>query len=215
MIQYSSTIDKFITFNEVFTWDEMEYFDRLEKQWKQSLPNYSFNELIKIFPEATKVAQKCLEEEIIQYRKDLILAEEWQKEFDTLLYRKCSKDSEVFWQGVCDVFYIQPLIKGKEDAIKRNSFYLLSLNKKNIIPKSGVSDADIERAKSFPIANMISFNKHGVARCIFHTEKTGSLHYYRKTNKVHCFGCDKSADAIDVYRHIHGVDFISAVKALI
>lgn len=213
MIHYSSTLDKFITFFGVYSWEEMEYFDRLERNWKDNLPNYSFNELMQIFPEAKSVAKKCIEEEIVQFRKDLNIAEEIEKECENIIYRKSSKENEEFWRGVAYTFFIKPYREGKEEKIKRNGFHLLSLNRKDVVQK-GVSQSDIERARQYPIDNFIDF-KHKVAPCIWHNEKTGSLHYYKKTNTVYCFGCGKSADVIDVYMKIHGCNFLTAVKALI
>ncbi len=213
MIIYSSTADKFITLHGIYTCEEMEYFDRLEREWKDSLSNYSFNELMQIFPESKSVAKKYLEEEIVQCRKDLNTAEEIEKECENVIYRKSSKENEEFWRGVAYIFFIKPHREGREEKIKRNGFHLLSLNRKDV-PTKGISQSDIERARQYPIDNFIDF-KHKVASCIWHNERTGSLHYYKKTNTVYCFGCGKSADVIDVYMKIHGCNFLTAVKALI
>lgn len=77
-------------------------------------------------------------------------------------------------------------------------------------------NGDIARAKSCPITDMLKFNREHKALCIWHNEKTPSLHYYKKNNTVYCFGgCGKAADAIDVYRKLHGSTFGEAVKALL
>lgn len=77
-------------------------------------------------------------------------------------------------------------------------------------------DGDVVRAKSYPITDMLTFNREHKALCIWHSEKTPSLHYYKKNNTVYCFGgCGKAADAIDVYRKLHGSTFGEAVKALL
>jgi hypothetical protein len=73
----------------------------------------------------------------------------------------------------------------------------------------------ILRAKAYPIDEMVSFNGAGNARCLWHAEKTASLHYYREENKTWCFGgCGRGYDAIDVYMKLHHVGFKEAVKAL-
>lgn len=79
------------------------------------------------------------------------------------------------------------------------------------------SDAgDVERAKAHPIPNLLKFDRNSKAPCIWHEEKTPSLHYFKKTNTVYCFGgCGKRGDAIDVYRQINHCSFLEAVKALI
>lgn len=85
-----------------------------------------------------------------------------------------------------------------------------------VVPNSyykAKDDTKIERAKSYPISNLIDF-KHKKACCIWHNEKTPSLAFYPKTNSVYCFGCGKSGDAIDVFRQIHGCTFKQAVEEL-
>lgn len=72
----------------------------------------------------------------------------------------------------------------------------------------------IARAKEYPIIELIDFNRQGTRLCLWHQEKTPSLHYNKKNNRVHCFGCGKNADSIDVYQHEHNCDFITAVNAL-
>jgi hypothetical protein len=70
------------------------------------------------------------------------------------------------------------------------------------------------RAKLYPIDSLVEFNYEHKARCLWHNESTGSMHYYSENNKVHCFGCGKTADSIDVYKQLHNCSFIEAVKEL-
>lgn len=70
------------------------------------------------------------------------------------------------------------------------------------------------RAKEFPIDQMLKFKNNKIC-CLFHTEKTESLHYYPKTNTCYCFGsCGKRFDSIDIYQKIHGCSFKEAVNKL-
>ena len=71
----------------------------------------------------------------------------------------------------------------------------------------------IDTARQYQITNILEF-KNGTRSCIWHTDKTPSLHYYEKTNTVFCFGCSKSGDSIDVYMQEHKCNFVTAVKAL-
>lgn len=81
-------------------------------------------------------------------------------------------------------------------------------------PRKDYGD-DLQRAKSYPIHQLLKFDKQGNTRCIFHNEKTASLHYYPETNTCYCFGsCGKSFDAIDIYMKLHNVTFKEAVKKL-
>jgi hypothetical protein len=69
------------------------------------------------------------------------------------------------------------------------------------------------RAKSVPIDTILPF-KNNTTCCIWHDEKTPSLHYYQKSNRVKCFGCGVSGDSIAVAMQVWGVSFIEAVKRL-
>ena len=76
------------------------------------------------------------------------------------------------------------------------------------------SSDDIERAREYPIDNLLHFNGQKKCKCIWHKEKTDSLTYYPETNTVFCFGCGKSGDSIDVAQQLWGCDFLSAIKKL-
>ncbi len=90
--------------------------------------------------------------------------------------------------------------------------YLALIN--NSRGKSADSLVNIQRAKMVPISDYIDFNKAGFALCVWHNEKSGSMKYYPKENKVTCFGCNKSGDVIDVMMEVWGCTLIEAVKRL-
>lgn len=75
-------------------------------------------------------------------------------------------------------------------------------------------DNAVQNAKNYPIENLITF-RNKKAKCLFHEEKTGSLHLY-PDNHVYCHGgCARKFDAIDVYMQLHpGTKFLEAVNAL-
>ncbi len=73
--------------------------------------------------------------------------------------------------------------------------------------------SEVEKAKQFPIQNLIKFNFQKKAPCPWHKEKSPSLHLY-PDNHVHCFGCSKTGDAIDVYMALSGAKFKDAVELL-
>lgn len=72
----------------------------------------------------------------------------------------------------------------------------------------------IMRAKDYPIENLIHFNSAGFANCIWHNEKTPSMKFSKKHNRVHCFGCGKHGDSVDVAQVIYGCTFLEAINRL-
>ena len=81
--------------------------------------------------------------------------------------------------------------------------------------KEKISDTDIENAKQYPIQDILGETQDGKFTCIFHSpDNNPSLHYYEKTNSVHCFSCGEGGDSIAVYMQVNNVDFIEAVKQL-
>lgn len=76
------------------------------------------------------------------------------------------------------------------------------------------SDDEVDRARGYPIPKLLAITADGKAKCLWHNERTPSMHYYPETNHVYCFGCGKHGDAIDVYRALNGGTFRNALKAL-
>lgn len=81
------------------------------------------------------------------------------------------------------------------------------------INKSGITDADIARAKAYPIDKIIQF-KNGVAEAWCHADKSPSLVHWKGKNLARCFVCDKTFSPIDVFMDWQGIGFSEAVKML-
>ncbi len=77
-----------------------------------------------------------------------------------------------------------------------------------------ITDADIIKAKEYPIRELVDV-KRGNARCVWHTpDKNPSMHIY-PDNHVYCFSCGKGGDVIAIYQTLNNCDFVTAVRALI
>jgi hypothetical protein len=101
-------------------------------------------------------------------------------------------------------------IEGLEKEIRKISWQLMPPEKR----KGGLTDEEIRRAKAFPFDQLLEFNRREFAKCLWHSEKNPSLHWYRKTNTIHCFGCGANHDTISFVMSEKKVDFINAVKML-
>jgi len=75
------------------------------------------------------------------------------------------------------------------------------------------NDSEIEKAKGYPIRNLMKVNKQGMTKCLWHNDNTPSMKLYADGH-LYCFVCGKRADAIDIYRMLHTCDFRTALKFL-
>lgn len=117
-------------------------------------------------------------------------------------------------------YEVQRLIAERDygDTIKMYERVLQLVTQPKDAPTNdkGVTDRQIEQARAVPITSLIEFTR-GFSPCLWHGEKTGSLHIIPNTNecRAYCHGaCGRAYDAIDAYMFVHNCTFINAVKAL-
>lgn len=196
--------------------DTIDWIDKLEYQHKASLPKFDLRWQLETFPEAKSLIKANLEKEITKCEADIAEADRLQPIFDDIIYRRSSQKDESFWHALVEILYLNPLRIEQRKLLKRDLMYLSMLKGKSKTDNPiGVTPQEISRAKEYPLTDLIEFNKHNTAICPFHTEKTPSLHYYRKSNTCHCFGaCQKSFDSIEVYRRLNNCSFVEAVRKL-
>lgn len=151
---------------------------------------------------AYKDKKELLKEQIEIAYRNLERLEIAKREYADIIYRKSK--NEWFWNDIVEALFTGPYEKRQNDIIKRNKF-VLDNNRKLL---------NIEKAKTFPITDLIEFNNSNMACCIFHNEKTPSLHYYPKTNSVYCFSCNTYGDSIKVFQQLNNCTFLEAVKKL-
>lgn len=75
--------------------------------------------------------------------------------------------------------------------------------------------SDIERARAFPIGELLSVGRGSMAHCPFHTDSVPSLKVYEHNNTFYCFGCDKWGSSIDIVMQNKQCGFKEAVQILI
>jgi hypothetical protein len=78
--------------------------------------------------------------------------------------------------------------------------------------ETDITDDDIERARNFPIENLLEVGRNGMALCIGHDDKRPSMNC--KNNFAYCHSCGFHADSIGIYMKLNNAGFIEAVKAL-
>lgn len=75
-----------------------------------------------------------------------------------------------------------------------------------------ITEDMIEKAKAYPLEQLIEINRQGFARCYMHNDKHASM--YTKKGFVHCFSCQYSADTIKVLMDREHLSFREAVLQL-
>ncbi len=174
-----------------------------------------------MFPEAVPAARRAAKSKIKELKKAVGGLDDfrdiWTRDIQKLDFRIQPSYIE----------YLDDLItrlnEGYEKEIKKYTWQLTYLDnirktdttdtEQPVHANSSVTELQIGRARSFPIPELIAI-KRGTAVCIFHNDHKPSLKYYAKDNRVYCFACGKSADAIDVYMQLSGSDFKTAVRYL-
>jgi len=84
-----------------------------------------------------------------------------------------------------------------------------------------ITQADIELARSVPIANFLDHPIHTnrdkvMIKCPFgHSDSTPSMCIYQKQNTFHCFSCQTNGDVIEFLKKKHNLKFNEAIRYLI
>lgn len=111
---------------------------------------------------------------------------------------------------------VEKITADRTRVIKR----IVSYQQSKASPQRGkITDADIEQARNYPIAEMFEQltgqqPRHNMVKCPFHDDNQASMSL-AKHNRYKCFACDESGDVISLYMKLQGVNFIQAVKKLI
>ena len=81
-------------------------------------------------------------------------------------------------------------------------------------PVGNITPEMIERARQFPIENLIEFDRQHKAVAFCHADNHPSLSWHRAGNRATCFPCNKSFNPIDVLTLRDGMSFRDAVRQL-
>lgn len=80
--------------------------------------------------------------------------------------------------------------------------------------KHELTDEMKERAKAYPVEQLIEFDRHGKAYCLWHEDKRPSMAKSNKKNGVRCFVCNKGWDSVDIVMKQDGKNYFDAVRYL-
>jgi hypothetical protein len=88
------------------------------------------------------------------------------------------------------------------------------LNFKNTGKDSRISQSDIERARNYPIENLLQNIERGKTHCISGTHEDKHPSMNTKNNFAYCYSCGFHGDVIAVCMQQYNIDFITAVRKL-
>lgn len=194
-----------------------EYFLEQQEIWENSQPKFTDSELLEFFPDA----------------------------IDQVLPDKAKELGDESVRLIKQIKQIHSSLKGKNltaallnlEILKQTKVRRLLENEKNIAfydrliakrhperfhNKREASQANLERARSVPIADLAISNlqrirktgKNYSALCPFHEDKQPSFILYPDSNSYYCFGCHKHGDVITFTQELFGMDFPSAIRYL-
>ncbi len=167
----------------------------------------SNEDIVAAFPEGKKVVKRLIkeQEEVLDE-----IQEATQKAKELLCTKVSMYDLDIATKLVIAGKY-GALPVTTEDNIAR----LKKLSYMYDPPKpseEGVTDAEIARAREYPIKNLVKMKGKNTL-CLWHNDRNPSMHVY-PDNHAFCFPCHKTADSIEFVRKLYGLDFIGAVKYL-
>lgn len=182
-------------------WFDDLFFEQ-KKAWKDDFKNVEreireWKKEENILEEAKKSKKRFYEAVIAE----LEIAIEKNRE----LYREISHDENNHWM-------LPMVVNVSHDMKKRIIRYKTAIEYQNSNRDDLITDDDIQKAKEYPIKQLLEIGRNGRAKCIFHSGEDFNLGI--KNNFAHCFVCGESGDVIKVYRTIHGCGFVEAVRAL-
>jgi hypothetical protein len=191
-------------------WEEMlEDPDKPENEFQMP----AAGELLDIFPEALPIIKrnkKILHDYLFEL--DAALQDATFNVIIPAIYENGGSAKAV--ARATEFFYKKPLQK-VESRIKQLDHLLRTHEWKRKPPSDGtITEADIARAKEFPIISIARPNRSGFIECPFHNEKTASCKVF-PDNRWHCFGCSADGDVIDFVMKTDNLEFIPAVKKIL
>lgn len=186
-----------------------EELDILELIEKPDIPHMSLHDLSQEFPRAKSSIKANIKENEKKIRELISSEAEWK----TFVYKHVNNYTmRQEAEGMLILRFVTTPIYRLEERNKELKKILLYMSNKEELKGEAV---DIEKAKQKPITDYIQFNKMKFANSIFTNEKTPSMKYYPKQNRVHCFSSGRNEDVIGVVMELQKVTFIQAVKFIL
>ena len=191
-----------------YAFSTKSYFEKLEKEWSNSLLKDKENEY-KIFDfevlEVLRHKKEELEKEFILFKKTC----EWEH------YRSINRfkniEMSTFYANLLENVDINDFLEYRKIC---HSIKICEMN----LGMRKRRDLDIEGVKRISIIKLFENNgikvKRGLCKCPFHPDNTPSCKLYEETQSFYCFGCGEGGSTIDFVMKYLNMEFVDAVKHL-
>lgn len=201
---------------EEFDWKVWNYAWDLEKEWWGSLPRFTDEELLEIFPEAKQIIPEKIKE---WEQKRAEAVDVIKKKLTLIKYKITDEFSQWFWREWVKINEGWELLKIDEHIARLKRLLAMA---GGWGPKGRITEEKIQQALRTPIENIanqhLKLRKCGkalVGLCPFHPEKHPSFYIYPETNSWWCYGCNQGGNVINFLRLLYSYSFVEAVKYLI
>lgn len=197
----------------------LDYVDELERKWRASLPRYTDEQWLKIFPEAKEIIPRKIDElkeereRLVRVIREGLRAANDEKN-DEITRHFCRLLVKWFFGG-------RQLVELDRHLSRLYRLRAIIHPPKKLSEKT-ISPELIQQAKEVPIETILnmSSNLRVCGRtlrslCPLHEEKTPSFYVYLESNTYWCYGCNQGGDAIQLVRLLNKYSFKEAVHYLL
>ena len=201
----------------MYSHEDLDFFmtmHTLHKKEQSITP--SLSQLMETYPTARPCAMRGIREKIKILKNRINCLDEVRERKVKAIANVSMFDRPLYMKDIDE--YIEKDLNEYEAQIKKYTFQLAYLKrlgeKKEVIKGGSYTEQDLEEARQVPITNFIKIRGDRKAKCVFHSERTASMHIYND-NHYYCFSCNESGDVIDLVKKLYNYNFRQAVELLI
>lgn len=186
---------------------------QMERDWQAQLPRLSEAQWLNIFPEAKKRWGRLIKGLLKIENKYIPLIKNELKRRTIQSLRDNPRESE--WRDSLIRENFEQSEKKLTRRFSRNRALLElieQIGKQTTSKTSRITEAMVQRAREYPLEQLIEINRAGFTKCFNHNDKTPSA--YCKNNFMYCFAENKSWDTIQILIDRDKLSFGEAVLKL-
>lgn len=218
MLYYIPTQNIYLGKYNIFTPEELRYYETIEQKWKINIITNRPRAYDMLADSWFPAAKSYLKTSLQESRSALFALQDEEQRWIRIL-AKIQTHARWFWELIIDKVFIKPRQTPLQKQIKK-ALVLLSFTKKPEQNPSRITMLDLQKAKEFPITDLYAGqriikngNRHQ-ALCEFHEDRLPSLTIYADQNRWWCHAEAMGGDAVDYLMRQRNLSFREAIKFL-